>query len=101
MSHVPIKKTKYFCRSFHQKQKNFSRTSGLLQLHKTPLRKRINSLKDISNVKMLLYTKNDIHREYKSYRNKLSTVMKKKVKESIIMIISELILKILKTHGKA
>ena len=50
---------------------------------------------------MLLYTKNDIHREYKSYRNKLSTVMKKKVKESIIMIISELILKILKTHGKA
>ena len=44
-----------------------------------------------------LVTKNDLHREYQRYSNKLPTI----IKESTVMIISELILKTLKTHGKA
>ena len=49
-------------------------------------------------VAIMIYIENiQLHREYITYRNH----KRKYIKESIIMIISELILKTLKTHEKA
>ena len=92
MSYVPKKKTR-------QVTTNIS-PEALAQKkwYKTPIRKGTNFFQNISNVKILLQKM--IYIENIKVIEISCPQPQKKVKESIMMVISELILKILKTRGK-
>lgn len=82
----------YVTCSNEKKQKNFSRSLGLLQLYKTLFRKKAKlSEKSIIIPLQTMIHKEDIKVTKTSYRQS-----KKKVKENIMIIVSELVLKTLK-----
>lgn len=82
MSHVLMKK----------KQKNFSRSLGLLQLYKTLFRKK----NKLSEKSIIIPLQTMIHKEDIKVTKTSYQQSKKKVKENIMIIVSELVLKTLK-----
>lgn len=86
----------YVTCSNEKKQKNFSRSLGLLQLYKTLFRKKTK----LSEKSIIITLQTMIHKEDKKVTKTSYRQSKKKVKENIMIIVSELVLKTLKKLGE-
>lgn len=82
----------YVTCSNEKKQKNFSRSLGLLQLYKTLFRKKTK----LSEKSIIIPLQTMIHKEDIKVTKTSYQQSKKKVKENIMIIVSELVLKTLK-----
>ena len=92
MSHVDK-----LCHMFQWKrQKTFCRSLGLLQLYKTLFRKKTK----LSEKSIIIPLQTMIHKENIKVTKTSYRQSKKKVKENIMIIVSELVLKTLKKLGE-